>query len=77
MTAVEFLLALFFGFAGVLAGVIVVSRIAKREFAKYTDRESRIVGIAETIGEHWRDQQAVNSGLLDMLEKATRPEVKS
>lgn len=33
---------------------------------------ARILGLAKTIGQHWRDQEGVNSALLDELAKLTQ-----
>lgn len=39
----------------------------------FTSRERTIVDVATRVGKHWRDQDGVDSALLDELAEATKP----
>jgi hypothetical protein len=46
---------------------------AARDDAEPSPNEREILALAMKIGQHWRDQQGVNGGLLDQLAELTKP----
>jgi len=57
---------------GVLVNVSFVQLEESEVTLPMSVKDARILAIAKTIAEHWRDQEGVNAALLDQLAEAAR-----